>query len=80
MSIRQSKSGDTPTSLFTEKIPIQPSYLEGARIVLNHGDTVKFMKTVPPQAVRLIVTSIGPDFTRDATSSRQPIVAARADT
>ena len=26
------------------------------------------------------MTSIGPDFTRDATSSRQPIVAARADT
>lgn len=44
-------------SLFSDESPIHDDYTDGARIVLHHGDTTRFMRTVPDKAVRLIVTS-----------------------
>ena len=47
----------TTAPLFIDESPIHGEFAADSRIVLHHGDTGRFMKTVPDKAVRLIVTS-----------------------
>jgi DNA modification methylase len=51
MSTKKQKSTNS------ENYKIYPEFVKDARIVLHHGETLQFLKTVPNNSVKLVVTS-----------------------
>jgi adenine-specific DNA-methyltransferase len=48
---------DEKTTSNSELYKIYPEYAKERRIILHHGDSLKFLKTVPNNSINLIVTS-----------------------